>query len=89
MSPGERPDHKTKTGRNSWRTEVGCQETFPGSDYTDDEREFLIAIDRYKCSRHRPHPSWREVLQVLRALGWRKLPPGPAGAGDPRPQGKD
>jgi hypothetical protein len=53
---------------------VGCEENFPGSDYTDEEREFLIAMDRYKRLRRRPHPSWREVLDVLRALGWHRSP---------------
>jgi hypothetical protein len=53
----------------------GWDEAFPGSDYTDEEREFLTAIDRYKTTRRRPHPTWREVLDVLRQLGWRKVPP--------------
>lgn len=52
----------------------GCQESFPGSDYSDEEREFLQAIDRYKRSSRRPYPTWREVLNVLRTLGWRKTP---------------
>jgi hypothetical protein len=52
---------------------VGCQEAHPGSDYTDDELEFLRAIDRYKKCGRRPHPSWREVLQVLLSLGYRKV----------------
>lgn len=60
------------TPRPPWRDGVGCLENFPGSDYTDEEREFLIAIDRYKRTFHRPHPTWREVLFVLRGLGWRK-----------------
>jgi hypothetical protein len=59
----------------------GCEESFPGSNYSDEEREFLQAIDRYKRTRRRPYPSWREVLNVLRALGWRKQPP----AGDAVP----
>lgn len=53
-------------------SDVGCQENFPGSEYTAEECEFLIAIDRYKRTRRRPYPSWSEVLQVLRSLGWRK-----------------
>src|SRR5262249_3664933 len=53
----------------------GCEESFPGSNYNDEEREFLQAIDRYKRTHGRPYPTWREVLNVLRALGWRKQPP--------------
>ena len=63
------------TTRNPHRNPVGCEENYPGSDYSDEEREFLLAIDRYKRSRRRPHPTWREVLDVLRQLGWRKVPP--------------
>ena len=53
---------------------VGCQETHPGSGYSAEEAEFLQAIDRYKRNRRRPNPSWLEVLNVLRALGWHKSP---------------
>jgi hypothetical protein len=66
---------------------VGCQEIFPGSDYTADEREFLVAMDRYKRLHRRPHPSWREVLHVLRALGWRKAPAATAPDIDGQPRG--
>jgi hypothetical protein len=58
--------------RINHRGGVGCEESFPGCNYTDDEREFLRAIDRYKRTRGRPFPTWREVLRVLRALGYRK-----------------
>jgi hypothetical protein len=44
-----------------------------GSDYTDEEREFLLAMDRYKRAYRRPYPTWREVLHVLKCLGWRKV----------------
>lgn len=43
-----------------------------GADYTDEEREFLAAIDRYKRTRQRPYPTWREVLLVAKALGYRR-----------------
>jgi hypothetical protein len=58
----------------SHRGGVGCEENFPGWDYTAEECEFLQAIDRYKRTRGRPYPTWREVLTVLRELGWRKSP---------------
>ena len=40
-------------------------------DYTDEQREFLLAMDRWKRGRGRPHPTWAEVLTILRALGYR------------------
>jgi hypothetical protein len=49
-----------------------------GSEYSDDQRAFLQALDRYKRSNHRPHPSCCEVLAVVESLGWRRVAePGP------------
>jgi hypothetical protein len=41
--------------------------------YTDEEREFMVAIDNYKRINRRPYPTWREVLRVLESLGYRKV----------------
>jgi hypothetical protein len=56
---------------------VGCEENFPGCDYTEEECEFLMAMDHYKRSARRPYPTWREVLQVLKDLGYRKVTANP------------
>ena len=42
-------------------------------DYTDDEIEFMKAMDQYKRENRRPFPTWSEVLEVLRALGYRRV----------------
>ena len=42
-------------------------------DYNDDETDFMKAMDRYKRDNRRPFPTWSEVLEVLRALGYRKV----------------
>lgn len=42
-------------------------------DYTNDEIEFMRAMDLYKRANRRPFPTWSEVLEVLRALGYRKV----------------
>jgi len=34
--------------------------------------EFLTAIDDYKRKNARPFPSWSEILEVLKGLGYRK-----------------
>jgi hypothetical protein len=52
---------------------VGCEETFPGWNYTEEEREFLLAMDRYKRKARRPYPTWREVFAVFMDLGYRKI----------------
>ena len=42
-------------------------------DYSDEEIEFMRAMDLYKRANRRPFPTWSEVLEVLRALGYRKV----------------
>lgn len=42
-------------------------------DYSDDEIIFMKAMDAYKRSNRRPFPTWSEVLEVLRSLGYRKV----------------
>src|SRR5262245_19170786 len=42
-------------------------------DYNDEETEFMKAMDRYKRENRRPFPTWSEVLEVLRSLGYRKV----------------
>src|SRR5436190_10850451 len=42
-------------------------------DYTNDEIDFMKAMDQYKRDNRRPFPTWSEVLEVLRALGYRKV----------------
>jgi hypothetical protein len=42
-------------------------------DYNDEETEFMKAMDRYKRENRRPFPTWSEVLEVLRSLGYRRV----------------
>ncbi len=35
--------------------------------------EFVMAIDEYKRVNKRPFPSWTEVLEVIKYLGYRKV----------------
>ncbi|MHC4942439.1 MAG: hypothetical protein ACYTG7_05405 [Planctomycetota bacterium] len=35
--------------------------------------EFIQAIDRYKRKTQKAFPSWTEVLDILRSLGYRKV----------------
>lgn len=63
-------------------------------DYSDDESEFMKAMDRYKRENRRPFPTWSEVLEVLHSMGYRRvaeptaLPGGkrtPAAQAEPQP----
>lgn len=40
--------------------------------YSDEEREFMVAMDKFKRESSRPHPTWAEVLGVAKGLGYRK-----------------
>lgn len=42
-------------------------------EYTPEEIEFMRAVDDYKRRSNRPFPTWSEVLEVVRALGYRKV----------------
>lgn len=42
-------------------------------DYSQDEVEFMSAMDDYKRRSGRQFPTWSEVLEVLRAMGYRQV----------------
>jgi hypothetical protein len=42
-------------------------------EYTDEDIEFMKAMDQYKRDNRRPFPTWSEVLEVLVSLGYRKV----------------
>ena len=77
----------------------------PASDLPDwrvragDEAEFQRALDDYKRRSGRQFPTWSEILEVLRGLGYakriwrpvgrsRRRSPSPAPAGPFRPMGR-
>ena len=48
---------------------------------SDEQFHFLMAIDEYKKANARPFPTWTEVLEIIKALGYRKV-------AEPQPLGK-
>ena len=40
---------------------------------TDEQFEFLMAVDQYKKVNNRPFPTCTEVLDLIHALGYRKV----------------
>ena len=67
-----------RTGKE-WRDKDGLGErrrqvdpTTCEKDYSDEEIDFMKAMDLYKRSNRRPFPTWSEVLEVLRSMGYRK-----------------
>ena len=45
-------------------------------EYTRAEVEFMLAMKEYKDRSGRMFPTWSEVLEVLRRLGYEKVPAG-------------
>lgn len=41
-------------------------------DYTEEEIEFMRAMDEYKRKAGRQFPTWSEVLEVLKTLGYKR-----------------
>jgi hypothetical protein len=44
----------------------------PLSEKTPEEAEFFDAFQEYKSVNNRPFPSWTEILEILKHLGYRK-----------------
>lgn len=42
-------------------------------DYNNEEMEFMQAIENYKRDFRRPFPTWSEILEVVKALGYRRV----------------
>lgn len=42
---------------------------------TDEQFEFLMAVDEYRRVNNRPFPSWTEILEIFKTLGYRKVEP--------------
>ena len=40
---------------------------------SDEQFEFVLTIDQYKRQNARPFLTWTEVLEVIKALGYRKV----------------
>jgi hypothetical protein len=42
-------------------------------EYTEAEMEFMMAMNEYKRKSGRMFPTWSEVLEVIRSLGYEKV----------------
>ncbi|RPI59764.1 MAG: hypothetical protein EHM48_08365 [Planctomycetaceae bacterium] len=40
---------------------------------TAEQFEFVMAVNEYKEVNHRPFPTWTEILDIITALGYRKV----------------
>ena len=62
-----------------WASYTSYSFYFDGSDMTEDQTEFLLAVASYQKRFRRRYPTWLEVLHIARCLGYRKVAaPGPS-----------
>src|SRR5947209_8924214 len=64
--------HRAASARNSSRRRRFVDPTTCDRDYSEAEREFMQAMQAYKHSSGRMFPTWSDVLEVLRYLGYEK-----------------
>jgi hypothetical protein len=67
--PARRPNRARPAGpRRRYVDPSTCERQ-----YTAAEREFVLAMQAYKRASGRMFPTWSEVLEVLRGLGYEKV----------------
>ncbi len=62
------PEERRKVERRRQIDPTTCER-----DYTDDEVDFMKEMDLYKRRSGRQFPTWSEVLEVIRSMGYRKV----------------
>ena len=62
-------DRRRGPGRRRTNERKSAEEGY----MSDEQFEFLKAIDVYKRKNSRPFPTWTEVLEVIKAMGYRKV----------------
>ena len=68
----QRPERR-KASRRKIERRRQVDPTTCERDYNDEEIHFMKAMDTYKRQSGRQFPTWSEVLEVLRSLGYRKV----------------
>lgn len=62
-------DRRRGPGRR--RTDV--RRSAEEGEMTENQLEFVLAVEEYKKVNRRPFPSWTELLDIMRSLGYRKV----------------
>ena len=59
--------------RGPGRRRTDSRRSAEEGEMTAEQFEFIQAIEEYKKVNRKPFPSWTEVLDILQALGYRKV----------------
>ena len=70
VADDRRSEERRKSPRRRQIDPTTCER-----DYTNDEIQFMHAMDEYKRRSGRMFPTCSEILEVMRDLGYRKLTP--------------
>lgn len=83
QSPSSEPklERRKKVARRRQIDPTTCER-----DYSDQEVQFMNALDDYKRTSGRMFPTCSEVLEVIRSLGYVQLTPAELAARAPQPQ---
>ncbi len=65
--------HGLERRRGPGRRRSESRRTAEEGELDPEQFEFVMAIDEYKRANNRPFPSWTEVLEVIKYLGYRKV----------------
>lgn len=75
-----RPESERHERRSGWdrrrgpgRRRTDERRAAEEGEMTDDQFEFLMAINKYKKVNKAPFPSFTEILEIAKALGYRKV----------------
>jgi hypothetical protein len=66
------PDTGLERRRGPGRRRSDFMKSAEEGEMSQEQFLFIKAIDAYKRVNDRPYPSWTEVLEVIRKLGYRK-----------------
>lgn len=69
MSPTRKPSKKSPARSSAPKAAATRPDEMP-----EDVLEFITAIDEYKRRNGKPFPSWSEVLEILKGLGYGRSP---------------
>jgi hypothetical protein len=67
------PEQRQGDRRNKVERRRQIDPTTCERDYSEEQVEFMKAMDLYKRRSGRQFPTWSEVLEVLQNLGYRKV----------------
>ena len=59
--------------RGPGRRRTDSRRSAEEGEMTAEQFEFIKAVDEYKKINSKPFPTWTEVLEILQALGYRKV----------------